>query len=114
MGPRTSRSPLIFAAVLVGVPGNPCSSETDDSENVLPDFGSLADAGPDEGDGGAGSSGYPAAFRLTCISIQQLGSVGADGFQTQLLSRQWQQDVADYKLNILFLWFLKQIRGRPE
>ncbi len=99
MALRSTR--LATVVSLLAVAG--CLNPTDDSENRFPDLGALADAGAGGDDGGADPGGYPAAFRVTCIKIRNLGSATAEDFQAQLLSHQWQQDIVDFKLNILFV-----------
>ncbi len=40
-------------------------------------------------------------YRIDCIKIEQLGSVGAAAFQTQFLGIAWTADIRDFKLNIM-------------
>ena len=84
----------------VGLALAACANPLDSSENVLPALS--ADAGEGGADD-AGTGGFPAAFRFTCIKIRQLGSVDSEGMQARLLSTTWLQDIRDYKLNILFV-----------
>lgn len=84
----------------------------DDTDNLFPAavLGYPSDASGGAGDpadvpaltgDAAGESGLDGTYRLSCIKIEQLGSVGADAFQTQFLGVAWTADIDAFKLNIM-------------
>jgi len=85
-----------------------CSGNPDTSKNVLPDWeaveGGDESAVPDivTTDGLGGELVYPATFRFTEITIEQLGSQGPTDILTQILSIQWKSDIDEFKLSVLF------------
>lgn len=95
---------LALALPLAALPA--CSGGgSSDSGNVLPTTtgASSGGSGSAASSGGTGAMGnsFPATYRFSCVDIQALGDAGPDAFQAQLLEGQWNQDIADWKLNIL-------------
>ncbi|MCB9788212.1 MAG: hypothetical protein H6744_16135 [Deltaproteobacteria bacterium] len=43
-----------------------------------------------------------ATYRVDCLRVEALGSVGPDGFQTQFLGRAWSADITALQMNPLF------------
>ena len=96
-----------------------CGNPVDDSDNLFPanilgypdasDGGSTPDVvvvaddavAGDDADGAVAASSVGGTYRLDCIKIEQLGSVGPDAFQTQFLGVAWTADIRDFKLNIM-------------
>ncbi len=114
---------LLSSVVLLAPLGPACSpNELDDSLNALPQLEQGEDAGRDSGpehrdqgpgpedlgprgdvhDGGLPQIALPATYRFECIDVMRLGSAGEEDFQTRLLETQWNLDIPDFKLNILF------------
>lgn len=78
-----------------------CANPTDDRINIFPFTGVSADATPDVPEEIA-IDPTSESYRVDCIRIETLGSVGPDGFQTQFLGRAWTNDITAFKLNVLF------------
>jgi hypothetical protein len=51
---------------------------------------------------GGGVQAIPVAYRFECIDIQVLGDADGTSFQANLLEDTWNDDIDDYKLNIMF------------
>ena len=99
------RSSFFLAAVTAAVLlAAGCAGDSGGSGNVLPTTsGGSGTAGSTSAGSTTGVTGnqFPATFRFDCIDIQALGDAGPDVLQAQLLENQWNQDIRDWKLNIL-------------
>ncbi|RMG95174.1 MAG: hypothetical protein D6705_14115 [Deltaproteobacteria bacterium] len=97
---RSLGSTLLCAALTLSA----CSGDSGDGGNVLPTTsGTSGSTGLASGGSTTGLVGnsFPATYRFECIDIQALGDAGPEVLQAQLLENQWNQDIRDWKLNIL-------------
>ena len=116
---RSFVSLAVIVCAATGCPGG------DDGENVLPTQAG-SESGSDSGsgsvtmttsdsmttmdataDGTADSTGgggivFPQAYRFECVDIQILGDSDGTALQAQLLESTWNNDIDNYKLNIIF------------
>ncbi len=100
---RCLRSPFLAIPLVLAA----CSGDSGDGGNVLPTTSSGGSSGSGGGSTSAGSTtgvvgnDFPETFRFDCIDIQAIGDAGPDVLQAQLLESQWNQDIQNWKLNIL-------------